>query len=293
MNILLTGGTGLIGDALSRMLIDNGHKVRVLTRDSDVPPPFYHWNTTTIDEVVFEDLDGIIHLAGAPLLKKWSNSYKNKIIDSRVNTANLLFDYVKKLNIPLKFFISASGSSYYGQSTSSQIFSESDEVGTDFLGEVCRLWENAAMQFEEIGAKVVCIRTPMVLSKNAESFQLMKKTTRLGFGACLGTGKQWTTWIHLEDLCRIYIDSINNQKISGAINAVSSNQLSHQDFMNQLANALNSQIRLPNIPESLVKFGMGEKSCIILEGSRLSNEKLLQSGFQFKYNTLNDFFETP
>ena len=292
MNILLTGGTGFIGDTLVRFLLDEGHQVRILTRENEVAPPFYTWNSTEINEKAFEDLDGIIHLAGAPLMKRWTKKYKEEIISSRVDSANLLFNEVKRLKIPLKFFISAAGSSYYGQKTSDQIFEESDEVGSDFLAEVCKLWEQAAFQFEEIGARVVCVRTPLVLAQHASAFQLMKRPTKYGLGACLGSGKQWTTWIHLDDLCRIYVEAITNPNFFGAINVVSSDQMTHQDFMNQLAKALGTQIYMPSIPSPLVKLGMGEKACLILEGARLSNQKLKQTGFQFQYNQLDDFFQT-
>jgi len=291
MNILLTGGTGLIGNVLSRLLIDKGYNVRILTREQNVEPPFYTWNNKKIDEKVFNDLDGIIHLAGASLMNNWTEKYKKMIIDSRVNSANLLFEYVKRLNIDLKFFISASGSSYYGQITTDQIFNEFDNSGTDFLAKVCVLWEAAAKQFEQLGVKVVCIRTPLVLASNAESFKLIKMPTALGLGACLGTGKQWMPWIHIQDLCNIYLKAIEDYNFLGPINATTSVQYSHEQFMKSLAVALNKPLWLPNIPSFLVKIGMGEKSSLVLEGSRLSNYKVIDSGFVFKYNTLDEVWE--
>lgn len=291
MNILLTGGTGLIGNALTRHLIDKGYKVRILTRELDVEPPFYTWNSTQIDDNVFDDLDGIIHLAGAPLMSKWTTKYKQQIITSRVDTANLLFKHIKSKNIQLKFFISAAGSSIYGQKTTELIFKEEDKTGHDFLAEVCDKWEAAANQFKALGTKVVCIRTPLVLAEEAESFQLMKFPTAMGLGACLGNGKQWTTWIHLKDLCRIYTEAIENSNITGPINAVATEQVTHQEFMRSLAQALNKPLWLPNIPSFLVKIGMGEKADLILEGSRLSNQKILNQGFKFEYDSLADVWK--
>lgn len=291
MNILLTGGTGYIGNVLTRMLIAQGHEVRILTRDKDVHRPFYHWNKNKIDEKVFKNLDGIIHLAGASLMKRWSTNYKEEIIRSRVNTANQLYEYVQKLNISLKFFISAAGSSYYGQQTSAQIYHENDALGKDFLAEVCQLWEAAAMQFKTAETRVVCLRTPLVISKEGPSFQLMKSPTSKGVGACLGSGNQWIPWIHLEDLCRIYVEACTNTTYKGAVNVVAPDMVTHQQFMEQLAEAYQTKIYLPNIPSFLVKFAMGEKASLILEGSRLSNEKLQQLGFQFQYPTLKSFFK--
>ncbi len=296
MNILLTGGTGLIGNALTRALIDKGYQVRILTRETDVEPPFFTWNAQHINEKVFEDLDGIIHLAGAPLMHKWTKKYKQQIIDSRVNTIKLLHKYICKKNIQLKFFISASGSSFYGQTTSNKIYTEVDSIGNDFLAHVCQQWEDAANLFKTNATKVVCIRTPLVLAKEAESFKLMQFPTALGLGSCLGNGKQWTTWIHLHDLCRIYIEAIENQNLNGAINAVASEQISHQDFMHSLAKALNKPLWLPNIPAFLVRFAMGEKASLILDGSRLSNQKIKNHNFTFKFDSLDkvwdDFFSS-
>ena len=291
MNILLTGGTGIIGNALTRHLIDKGYKVRILTREVDVEPPFYTWNSSQVDESVFDDLDGIIHLAGAPLMNKWTDKYKQQIISSRVNTANLLFKYIKEKNLKLKFFISASGSSFYGQKTSGLIFKEEDKVGTDFLADVCEKWEAAANQFKNLNAKVVCIRTPLVLAKEADSFKLMKFPTALGLGACLGTGKQWTTWIHINDLCRVYTAAIEDDELNGPINAVATEQITHHTFMHSLAKALNKPLFLPNIPSFLVRIGMGEKADLILEGSRLSNQKIVNTGFKFQFDSLDEVWK--
>ena len=287
MNILLTGGSGLIGDELAKKLIDRGHNVRILTRDSDLNHPYYQWSKNKINEKVFEDLDGIIHLAGAPLMKSWSSKYKKEIIDSRVETANLLLKYIKDLNVNLKFFISASGSSYYGQKYSDFIFEESAKAGNDFLAEVCVLWEKAAEKFTEVNARVVCIRTPLVLAKNADSFKLMKMPTQIGLGACLGKGTQWSPWIHIDDLCEIYIKAVEDEIMQGSYNASVSEHINHQKFMEKLAFHLGHKIHLPNIPETLVKIGMGEKACLILEGARLNNKKIIAAGFKFRFETLD------
>jgi len=291
MNILITGGSGLIGTTLSKLLIDNGHKVRILTREKEVEAPFFHWNNQRIDEKVFEDLDGIIHLAGSPIINRWTKSEKEKIVSSRVDTANLFLKYVDKLNLQLKFFISASGSSYYGQITSDNIFVENDPAGNDFLAEVCVEWEHAADQFVPYVDRVVKIRTPLVLSKNAKSYQMMKFPTQYGLGACLGSGNQWMPWIHLEDLCRVYLVAVENNQYSGPINATVSEHIQHQNFMNQLAQSFNTSIWLPNIPSALVKLGMGGNACLILEGSRLSNRKLSDLGFEYKYAKITDFLK--
>ena len=291
MNILLTGGSGLIGSELTKILIKNGHQVRILTREKEIEHPFYHWEKDTIDEKVFENLDGIIHLAGSLIAKRWTNSYKKEIFSSRVDTANLLFEYVKKLNIDLKFFISASGTAYYGQITSNKIFKESDEPNIDFLGKVCVAWENAAYQFEKIGARVVCLRTSLVLSKNGEGFKLLKKPIQLGVGANLGDGKQWMPWIHIADLLQMYAEAVGNDKIKGSYNASSPQYINHSEFNHTLARKMNKPFFMPNIPAFVMKLALGEMSSLVLNGSRIDATKIQETGFKFQYPTLEKALE--
>lgn len=291
MNILLTGGSGLIGSELTKILIKNGHQVRILTREKEIEHPFYHWEKDTIDEKVFENLDGIIHLAGSLIAKRWTNSYKKEIFSSRVDTANLLFEYVKKLEIPLKFFISASGTAYYGQITSNKIFKESDEPNIDFLGKVCVAWENAAYQFEKIGARVVCLRTSLVLSKNSEGFKLLKKPIQLGVGANLGNGKQWMPWIHITDLIQMYAEAVDNDKIKGSYNASSPQYINHSEFNHRLARKMNKPFFIPNIPAFVMKLALGEMSSLVLNGSRIDATKIQETGFEFQYPTLEKALE--
>ncbi|MDM1546743.1 TIGR01777 family protein [Empedobacter falsenii] len=291
MNILLTGGSGLIGSELTKILIENGHQVRILTREKQIEHPFYHWDKDTIDEKVFENLDGIIHLAGSLIAKRWTNSYKKEIFSSRVDTANLLFEYVKKLNINLKFFISASGTAYYGQITSNKIFKEFDEPNIDFLGKVCVAWENAAYQFEKIGARVVCLRTSLVLSKNGEGFKLLKKPIQLGVGANLGDGKQWMPWIHITDLIQMYAEAVDNDKIKGSYNASSPQYINHSEFNHTLARKMNKPFFIPNIPAFVMKLALGEMSSLVLNGSRIDVTKIQETGFEFQYSTLEKALE--
>lgn len=286
MNILLTGGSGLIGSELTKILIDHGHQVRILTREKEVEHPFYHWNKNKIDEKVFENLDGIIHLAGSLIAKRWTGSYKREIFSSRVDTANLLFEYVKKLKVDLKFFISASGTAYYGQITSNTIFKETDVANTDFLGKICVAWENAAYQFKEIGTRVVCLRTSLVLSKKGEGFKLLKKPIQLGIGANLGDGKQWMPWIHIDDLLQIYVNAVENIEMKGSYNASAPESVNHSTFNHTLAKKLNKPLFLPNIPAFVMKMALGEMSDLVLKGSRIDVEKLQQTGFEFQYPTL-------
>ena len=286
MNILLTGGSGLIGSALVKKLIDNGHQVRILTREKEVQHPFYNWNIDKIDEKVFENLDGIIHLAGASISKRWTKSYKKEILNSRVDTANLLYKYVEKLKPKLKFFISASGTAYYGQITSDKIFTENDAPQNDFLGSICVDWENAAYQFQDFDARVVCLRTSLVLAKQGEGFKLLKKPIQMGVGANLGNGKQWLPWIHLDDLVQMYVDAVENSTINGSYNASSPEMINHTTFNHILAKKLKKPFFMPNIPSFMMRLVLGEMSDLVLKGSRIDPAKIEKEGFRFKYPTL-------
>lgn len=286
MNILLTGGSGLVGSKLSKRLIENGHEVRILTREENIQHPFYHWDKNKIEEKAFENLDGIIHLAGATISKRWTKSYKKEIYESRINTANLLYKYTEKLAPNLKFFISASGSSYYGQTTSNTIFREEDSPGNDFLGKICIDWEKAAYQFETFKTRVVCLRTSLVLAKEGGAFDLLKKPIKMCVGANLGDGKQWMPWIHVDDLVEMYVEAVEKEQMTGNFNAAVPEKINHSTFNETLADKMNKPFFLPNIPSPLLKIALGEMSDLILKGSRLSSEKIEKTGFIFKYPTL-------
>lgn len=286
MNILLTGGSGLIGSQLTEKLIDNGHTVRILTREKDVYPPFYNWDKNIIDNDAFQDLDGIIHLAGASISKRWTDSYKKEIHDSRICSAELLYKYVKKNEIDLKFFISASGTGYYGQVTSDKIFDENDNPANDFLGNICVEWENAAYKFKDFGSRIVCIRTSLVLSKNGGALELIKKPIQLGLGANLGNGKQWMPWIYIDDLVDIYLYAVNNN-IEGSYNAVAPEMINYEEFNHKLAKKMKKPFFMPNVPSFFLHLILGEMSLLILKGSRMNSKKIENQGFKFSYPNLD------
>ncbi|WP_313376894.1 TIGR01777 family oxidoreductase [Chishuiella sp.] len=287
MNILLTGGSGLIGSRLAEKLIDEGHTIRILTREKDVEAPFYNWDKNSIDNDAFKDLDGIIHLAGATISKRWTASYKKEILDSRVCSAQLLYKYVKKNNVDLKFFISASGTGYYGQITSDKIFNENDKPGNDFLGNVCVEWENAAYKFQDFGSRVVCIRTSVVLSKSGGALELMKKPIQLGLGANLGNGKQWMPWIYIDDLVNIYAFAVQNNNMEGSYNAAAPEMIDYDEFNHKLAKKMKKPFFMPNVPSFLLHLFLGEMSLLVLKGSRMSSKKIEEIGFKFSYPNLD------
>ena len=294
MKILVTGGTGLVGEALVDKLRARNHEVRVLTRQNNDDPREYFWNIgeKKIDEKAFDDINCIIHLAGSTVSERWTESYKKELYSSRIDAANLLLDYCKKKNIHLDSFISASGINYYGTFTSDQILTENDSVIEDsFLAELTVQWEKAAYKFSDQADRVVCLRTAMVLAKTGGAFPLLKKLVDLNIGSGVGTGKQWMNWIHLDDLVNMYIMAVENSAMRGNYNAVTDEIPTNKTFMKGLAEASGKFFLPINVPKFIMNSVLGEMSSIILEGTRASNKKIKSLGFDFKYNNLKEVFK--
>lgn len=289
--VLIAGGTGLIGKRLQEILTANGFTVRVLTRQVSPTNRHNHYvwdvNNAYIDENAFTDVSVIINLTGANIgSQRWSKSRKNEILQSRVKSTELLYSYVTKLNIPLDKFITASATGYYGAVTTDKIFKETDAPATDFLGNVCSLWEKAADKFQNHSIKTLKIRTGVVLDLSEGALPKMLKPIKMGLGAVLGNGKQYLPWIHVEDICRIYLWSVQNADATGVYNAVTPQAITHEQFTKQLATLYRKKIILPSVPKFMLQLLLGEMSVLVTEGSRVSSEKIQQQGFVFEYDTL-------
>lgn len=291
-NILITGGTGLIGKQLSDLLVKKGFNVRILSRSKKIASSnmfFWDYRNNEIDVNVFCDLDYVIHLAGANIgTIRWTAKRKREIITSRVESANFLFKEIKKREIPIKAFISASAVGYYGTLTSDQIFTELSEPANDFLGTTCSLWESSVNQFKDFGIRTVILRTGVVFSKDGGALGKLMKPIKFGFGSVLGLGNQYIPWIHLDDLCEMYILSIENAEMDGVYNAVSPEHITNSELTYKIAQLLKKKIWLPKIPSFIIRSLMGEMADIILKGSRVSSEKIAKQGFEFRYPTVVD-----
>lgn len=294
--VLIAGGTGLIGHKLSEIFIQNGYKVRILSRrklKNDVKE-YFVWDVKNqyIEENALENVQHLINLTGANIgSERWSKSRKKEILESRIQSADLLFKTVERLNIPLKTFITSSAVGYYGSTTVETIFKESDQPANDFLGQVCMQWEDASLAFKKSGIRTVQIRTGVVLAKEEGALPKMLKPIKMGFGAVLGSGKQYIPWIHIDDICDIYKYAVQHEKMEGAYNAVSPQFIDNKDFTHLIAKKLDKKILLPAVPAFVLKLVLGEMSLLVLEGSRISAEKILTSGYQFKYENLEDALE--
>ena len=285
--VLITGGSGLIGRRLSFLLKSRGYEVRILSRSNNPKNNYktFVWNVSEqyINDSAFEGLNHIIHLAGAGIAdKRWSEKRKKEIIASRVASTNLLYNSVKRLKTPLNSFISASATGYYGAVTSETIFEEKDKPAKDFLGKVCSLWEDSIFQFNEIKIRTVALRTGIVLSKDGGALKKMKTPIITS----LGNGKQYMPWIHIDDLCELYIKAIEDQEFKGAFNAVSSEHISNLSFSKKVSKIFNHPFLAVGTPSFILQIVFGEMSTIILNGSRISANKIKQAGFKFKFENL-------
>jgi uncharacterized protein len=289
--ILIGGGNGLIGKKLSNKLTKRGYAVSILSRNLSRISEFqmYKWDIdeNIIDKKAFEKVDIIINLAGENIgVKRWTQSRKQKIIDSRVNSTSLLYKAISEAGTKPEAFISASATGYYGAITSDKIFTETDASAEDFLGKCCATWEKEADIFQNSGIRTVKLRTGVVLSKKDGALEKLARPVKAGFGAALGNGKQYMPWIHIDDLCEIYIKAIEDIEMQGVFNAVAPEHITNKEITHAIANVLQKKIILPNIPALIIRFILGEMSDMVLKGSRVSSAKIEKTGFKFQFPNL-------
>lgn len=293
MTVLVSGANGFFGSFLVEKLRAKGHSVKILIRKKTNNPNEFFWNPNEelIDKAAFENINAIIHLAGANIGKRWTKSYKKELHDSRINTANLLRKYCKKLDVKLNSFVSASGINYYGTYTSDKILTEKDGIlHHDFLSNLCKDWELAADNFDGIADRIIKIRIAPILSKTGGAFEKLQKITNQNLASGIGSGKQWFNWIHIEDLANIFVDTIENPNLDGIYNAVADEVPSQKELMEKLALKKKKFFFPINIPAFFMKLVFGEMSEMLLEGTRASNQKIKSEGFSFRYPDLDSAF---
>ena len=291
--ILISGGTGLVGKALTKRLITKGHEVRILSRNpqSSSQLKSFYWNVekNEIDEKAFDGVEHIVHLAGSGIAdKRWTDKRKQDIIDSRVNSIKLITSIIKNKNIQLKSFVGASAIGIYGMTTSEKIYTETDTGKDDFLKESCTQWENSYQQIQTLADKSSIIRIGVVLSKDGGALKRLLPLFQFGLGSAVGSGKQYMPWIHIDDLVSIFNEAVFNPNYYGIYNAVSAEETTSNSFSKQLAKSLSKPFFLPRIPSFVLKLLFGEMANVLLEGSRVSNQKLVNTGFHLKYPSLSE-----
>lgn len=295
--ILIAGGTGFVGKALIKHLLNCGYMVNVLTRRNKISSTenirYFEWDIKKgfIDEKAFEGVSKIINLTGANITeKRWTEKRKVEIIESRTKAIDLLFTYVKTRNFSIDIFISSSAVGYYGAITTDEIFTEKSNNGSDFLASICRKWEKSALQFESLGVATVILRKGVVLGRDGGICQKLAPLAKLGINTSLGNGRQYLPWIDIRDLVRLYEFILKTDELSGVFNAVSSEHIMMNDFSKTLLQSFGKTSFLPNVPAFIIKLLLGEMSVMLLEGSRASNEKIKQTGFQFEYSSIEKTF---
>lgn len=292
--ILITGGTGLVGKALGQALLEKGYHVIILTRDGNRKSAtanlsYAAWNVEeqTIDRSAIEKADHIIHLAGAGVAdKRWTKKRKQEIVDSRVKSSQLIVDSLKAIPNKVKTVVSASAIGWYGADPvvpNPTPFDETNPSDSEFLGDTCRQWEESIEPVTQSGKRLVKLRIGIVLSKDGGALKEFIRPLKFAVAAILGNGKQIISWIHIDDLVRMFITAIENEKMNGVYNAVAPNPVSNKELTLTLAESRKKFYIPVYVPSFVLKVILGEMSVEVLKSATVSSNKIQQSGFEFRF----------
>ncbi|WP_158844398.1 TIGR01777 family oxidoreductase [Algibacter sp. L1A34] len=293
MRVLITGATGLIGQEIVSLCHAENIKVNFLTTSKSklVKNENYQgflWNPDAkeIDLDCFKNVDAIINLAGATISKRWTDSYKKIILSSRKDSAELLFESLKNTPHNVQQIVSASAIGLYPDSLTNY-YTEDFKItsANSFLSEVVNVWETAVDRFSELNIKVTKIRIGLVLAENGGALAEMIKPIKLGLGSAFGSGKQWQSWIHIEDLSEIFLFTLL-EKLEGVFNAVAPNPTTNYELTKSIATTLERPFFLPKIPKFAMKLVLGEMHLLLFESQRVSSKKIEDVGFDFKFHHL-------
>jgi len=288
-NVLITGGTGLVGQYLTGLLQKKGYTVCYLSRQKNKNNAIqhYHWdiNKGELDEIAIRNADFVVHLAGANVgEQRWREKRKQEILESRTLSTELLADALESIPHQIKAFVGASAIGIYGN-THDTLVDENTAFGNDFLAKVCIEWEKQLSLIADTGVRIVVLRIGVVLASTDGALPKMANPIRYGVGAPLASGNQWISWIHLHDLCNMIIFALENPTVSGIYNAVT-NYATNREFTQQIARKLHRPLWLPNVPEVVLKLLLGEMHQIVTTSCKVSNQKIRNTGFEFVFDTL-------
>ena len=289
MTILITGATGLVGEHIVNLLLEQKHTVHYLsTSKSKIQNKNnfkgFYWNPAKaeIDINAFNGVTKIIHLAGATVANRWTETYKNEILNSRIASADLLFKTIKENDFKIEQFISASAIGIYNSSFSVLNTEDSPTNPQTFLAEVVKVWEEKADLFALENINVCKVRIGIVLDKNQGALPKMLQPIKMGFGSALASGKQWQSWIHVQDLARLFVFVLEKNK-SGVYNAVAPNPITNLKLTKCIAKTLKKPLFLPAVPAFMLKLILGEMSALVLESQKVSSQKISSEGFHFNF----------
>jgi uncharacterized protein (TIGR01777 family) len=290
--VLITGASGLVGSRLTELLLSKKMEVVHVgrtKRNGSVPSFAWDVDKQQMDAKALAGVDAIVHLAGAGVAdKRWTPTRKKEILDSRVQSTRLLFQTLKEEKHSVKNIVSASAIGYYGFGLSDQLFTEERPPATDFLASVTTEWEKEVDAIRELEIRVVKIRIGIVLSNKGGALKEMARPIQFGVGAPLGTGQQVMSWIHIDDLCEMFCKAIQDRSLAGAYNGVAPNPVTNAELTKAIASILKKPLWLPNVPPFVLRLLVGEMADIVVNGSKVSAEKILATRFKFQYWQIDD-----
>ncbi|WP_080054081.1 TIGR01777 family oxidoreductase [Spirosoma aerolatum] len=295
--VLITGGTGTIGRRLTQLLQAQGYQVALLSHSTKTLPGLtvYSWDIEKgeIDLKAIQTADHIIHLAGEGIADgRWTDSRKEKILNSRIQSTDLLAKALAENDHRVKSFIGASAIGFYGGDTGDRPLTETSEGGSDFLAQVVRAWERSELQIASLGIRTVILRTGVVLTAEGGALPKIAQPIRLGAGAPIGSGQQYIAWIHLDDMCRMYSQALTDTTWQGIYNAVAPNPVTNETLTKSIADVLHRPLILPNIPEFTIKLLYGEMAIVVTGGNYVLNKRIAdETTFTYQYTDLKTALE--
>ncbi len=302
MRILITGATGLVGRSLVTLCRQQGIAVNYLTTSKKkiTKEPDYkgfYWNPSTgeIDEAALQEVTTIVHLAGATIAQRWTEKNMQVIKDSRIKSARLIYEVLDRFResenpLPVKHIISASAIGCYPSSQTKYYDEKYPSYAKGFLGEVVEEWETSIFEFQKLDIQTTLVRTGIILDKEDGALPKIMQPIKLYAGASLGSGEQWQSWIHIEDMARLYLHILKNE-LAGIYNGVAPNPVTNEKLTKVTAQVLKKPLFLPNVPAFVLKTALGPMATIVLESQKVCADKILQSGFEFYHKSLEGALE--
>jgi len=291
--ILITGGTGSIGRRLTELLQQQNYQITWLSRSNKpvAGVAVYEWDIKTgkIDPQAIQTADHIIHLAGAGIAdERWTDERKKEILTSRTQSTELLAKALAGQPHHVKSFVGSSAIGYYGGDTGDRPLTETSPAGSDFLAQVTRAWERSEDQVAALGIRTVKLRTGVVLTMAGGALPKLAQPVRLGAGAPIGSGQQYISWIHIDDLCRMYIEAIQNESWTDVYNAVGPTPATNEGLTRAIAHELNRPMLLPNIPNFVIKLMFGELAITVTGGNYVLNKRIAEeTNFSYRFGELD------